>query len=206
MSPDESGTQPTVVIADDETDITNLYASILANEYDVRTAYNGEEALEAVDETVDLALLDLKMPERSGEQALTELRNRGYDFPIGFVSGYELEERLLTLEFDDYIVKPLSADDLREFTDSLLARRDLGPELREYFALISKLVLFRQTNESANIDDNETYQQLSAQLNEVQDTVEGRLTSIAPEEYHVWLREEIADKITDTPHSLAIDY
>ena len=48
----------TVVIADDEPTVTDMYARQLRDRYAVRRAYSGEEALSALDEAVDAALLD----------------------------------------------------------------------------------------------------------------------------------------------------
>ncbi len=61
--------RPSVLIAEDEPDLANLYTSRLEERYDVRTAYDGTEALEAIDGDIDVVLLDRRMPGLSGDLA-----------------------------------------------------------------------------------------------------------------------------------------
>ncbi|ESS07881.1 MAG: response regulator containing CheY-like receiver, AAA-type ATPase, and DNA-binding domain protein [uncultured archaeon A07HN63] len=58
---DNSPDTPTVLVVDDESDVADLYAYRLEDAFSVRTAYSGEEAIETVDETVDVILLDRRM-------------------------------------------------------------------------------------------------------------------------------------------------
>ncbi|TKX52052.1 response regulator, partial [Halorubrum sp. SS7] len=60
---------PLVLVVEDEPDLADLYAAWLGDEYRVRTAYGGREALDQLDETddeVDAILLDRRMPGLSG--------------------------------------------------------------------------------------------------------------------------------------------
>jgi CheY-like chemotaxis protein len=60
----------TVLVVDDEPQLAELYSMQLAEEYEVRTATGGPEALDLVDEEVDVALLDRRMPRMSGDELL----------------------------------------------------------------------------------------------------------------------------------------
>lgn len=56
---------PLVLVVEDEPDLADLYAAWLGDEYRVRTAYGGQEALDELDEAddeVDAILLDRRMP------------------------------------------------------------------------------------------------------------------------------------------------
>ena len=64
--------EATVMLVDDEPTLVDLYETFLSGEYDVRTATGGTEALEVMDESVDVALLDRRMPELSGDEVLLE--------------------------------------------------------------------------------------------------------------------------------------
>jgi CheY-like chemotaxis protein len=66
---------PTVLIADDEAAIVDGQAARLTDEYRVRRAYGGHEALEQVGEEVDVALLDRRMPDLSGDEVLDRIRS-----------------------------------------------------------------------------------------------------------------------------------
>ena len=69
----------TVVVVEDEPDLADLYTAWLDDDYDVHAAYGGEEALELIDDlgAVDVVLLDRRMPEVSGDEVLSALRDRG---------------------------------------------------------------------------------------------------------------------------------
>lgn len=54
-------TRPTVLIVEDEQALADLYADRLGEAYVVETAYDGREALEQLDEGIDVVLLDRRM-------------------------------------------------------------------------------------------------------------------------------------------------
>ena len=78
-----------VLIVDDELGPRESLRMILKPLYDVRTATNGQEALDCIQkEKVDLITLDIKMPGLSGMDVLRELRERGSDAAVVIVTGY----------------------------------------------------------------------------------------------------------------------
>ena len=124
-----SGTGPRVVIADDDEDIRELVAFKLSNAgYEVRTARDGSEAIEAIVEfSPALAILDVMMPGMSGLDVLRRLRDgegpadcrallltaraRDAEVDAGFAAGA-----------DDYVIKPFSPRELLRRVDALLGR------------------------------------------------------------------------------------
>lgn len=124
-----SGTGPRVVIADDDDDIRELVAFKLSNAgYEVRTARDGSEAIEAIVEfSPALAILDVMMPGMSGLDVLRRLRDgegpadcrallltaraRDAEVDAGFAAGA-----------DDYVIKPFSPRELLRRVDALLGR------------------------------------------------------------------------------------
>lgn len=56
--------------------LADLYTAWLAADYNVRTAYDGEQALDTYNKTVDVVLLDRRLPIHSGNEVLEELRER----------------------------------------------------------------------------------------------------------------------------------
>jgi PAS domain S-box-containing protein len=115
-----------VLVVDDNADSADTLAAlleILGSE--VRTAYDGEEAL-AVAETFlpDVVLLDVGMPRMSGTEACRRLRARpgGGEMLIVAMTGWgQLDDRRQTeaAGFDVHLVKPL---DVAELTRLLAAR------------------------------------------------------------------------------------
>ena len=64
-----------VLILDDEIDIADLLATFLKNEgFEVITAYNGQEALATLSSELDLALLDVMLPDADGFEILNKIR------------------------------------------------------------------------------------------------------------------------------------
>lgn len=105
-----------ILVVDDEKPISDIVKFNLENEgYEVITAFDGQEALDMVEEHVpDLILLDLMLPKVDGLEVAREVR-KTYDMPIIIVSAKDQEiDKVLGLELgaDDYITKPFSNREL----------------------------------------------------------------------------------------------
>lgn len=130
--------RPTVLVVDDESDLVDLYAEWLAGTYEVRTATAGSEALAQIDETVDVVLLDRRMPGLSGDDVLGEIRRRGLSCRVAMVTAVEPDIDILDLGFDEYVIKPVTREELFEVVDAMVARTEYDSQLQEYFSLVSK--------------------------------------------------------------------
>ncbi|GAA4830673.1 response regulator transcription factor [Paenibacillus vulneris] len=102
----------TILLVDDEKEITNLLEIYLKNEgFHVCTASDGVEALEILQTTtVDLIILDVMMPRMDGIQACMKIREEK-QMPIIMLSakGQEIDKITgLSIGADDYVVKPFS--------------------------------------------------------------------------------------------------
>ncbi len=102
----------TILIADDEREIVELLTLYLENEgYGVLHAYDGERAWKRiVEESVDLAILDIMMPKLDGFALLKKIRET-YDLPLIMLSakGEDVNKILgLGLGADDYMAKPFN--------------------------------------------------------------------------------------------------
>ncbi len=84
-------TKKKILVVDDERDIVEFLKDLLVdNGYDVIPAYNGVEAMELVkNDTPDLILLDLQMPEETGTGFYRKLQNRKglKNIPVIILSG-----------------------------------------------------------------------------------------------------------------------
>jgi two-component system alkaline phosphatase synthesis response regulator PhoP len=105
-----------VLVVDDEKDIVDLlkYNLEKENEFEVTTAYNGKEALDATqNEKPDIILLDIMMPELNGFEVCKRLKSdpSNAKIPVIFLTAKENEiDEIVGLEIgaDDYIQKPIS--------------------------------------------------------------------------------------------------
>jgi two-component system, OmpR family, response regulator VicR len=121
----------TILVVDDEKPIADILQFNLKKEgYNVITAYDGEEALELVEETVpDLALLDIMLPKKDGMEVCRELRKK-YDFPIIMLTAKDSEiDKVLGLELgaDDYVTKPFSTRELIARVKANMRRHQAAP-------------------------------------------------------------------------------
>jgi two-component system alkaline phosphatase synthesis response regulator PhoP len=110
-----------VLVADDSETILLLLRTRLEMEgYEVSTAADGQEVVEALagagpDQQPDLILLDAMMPRMSGLDVLRTLRNEGRDTPILIVSAHRADETLTEAEglgADGCVAKPIDFEDL----------------------------------------------------------------------------------------------
>lgn len=99
-----------VLIVDDEKEIADLVELYLKNEgFQVFKFYNGQDVFNCVEEkTIDLAILDLMLPDIDGLTICQKLREK-YQFPIIMLTAKETEiDKItgLTMGADDYVTKP----------------------------------------------------------------------------------------------------
>lgn len=120
-----------ILIAEDDADIVELLSLYLTGEgYTVFSAENGREALERIASTkIDLAILDIMMPEMNGYDVLKRIRE-SHNFPVIMLSAKELDtDRILGLNLgaDAYLTKPFNPLEVVAYVKSALRRYyDLG--------------------------------------------------------------------------------
>ncbi|MEF8777822.1 MAG: response regulator [Natronomonas sp.] len=112
----------TILAVDDERGLVDIYRTWFGDKYDVRTAFGGREALSAFDDSVDLVVLDRRMPGLSGDEVLETLREDGHDCPVVMVTAVEPDEGMIELPFDEYVVKPVDKKELLEAAERALAQ------------------------------------------------------------------------------------
>lgn len=99
-----------ILIVDDEREISDLVTLYLENEnFTVFKFYNGKDALDCIaKETLDLAILDVMLPDINGLQICKKIRE-DHNYPIIMLTakGEEIDKITgLTLGADDYMTKP----------------------------------------------------------------------------------------------------
>jgi two-component system alkaline phosphatase synthesis response regulator PhoP len=119
-----------ILIVDDDEDILLIVQTILANAgYSVLVARNGREGVDLALETKpDLILLDVMMPELSGWEVCTTLKNapETRQTPIAMMTVKSEIRDLITgmqVGADDYLTKPLDLARLLDIVQTRLDRR-----------------------------------------------------------------------------------
>ena len=122
--------KPRILIVDDDRDIAEVIRIYLASEhYPTVIAYDGEQALRALDEYPDvgLVLMDVMMPRLDGVSATIRIRERR-NLPILMVTAKSEDSDIvlgLGVGADDYITKPFSPVELLARVRSALRRYTL---------------------------------------------------------------------------------
>jgi DNA-binding response OmpR family regulator len=176
------GNTPTVLVVDDEPAIVDGHAARLESEYVVRTAYDGTEALDHLDETVDVVLLDRRMPGLGGEEVLQHIREAGHDCRVAMLTGVEPSFDILDMGFDDYVTKPISKDDLFDVVERLLRRARYDRQLQEFFALASKAAALETDYDADVLTANPEYQSLRADMEQLREELDDALDQLPAQE------------------------
>lgn len=139
--------KPKVLVVDDNhTNVELICMHLKGFDYRIEKAYDGEEALAAVEkEHPDLILLDLMMPKLSGYEVCQKLKSNPKTalIPIVIVTALrELDDKIKAMELgaDDYLIKPFNKIELTTRVRSLLRLSSLYDELDHSEAIMFSLV------------------------------------------------------------------
>jgi DNA-binding response OmpR family regulator len=166
-----------VLVVDDETRLADLFGAWLQADWSVETVYNGEDALEAMSDSVEIVLLDRRMPGLSGDEVLKEIRDRGYDCRVVMITAVDPDFDIVAMGFDDYLVKPVSKEDLTDIVETVHTRSEYESEVQEYYSLTSKKALLEAEKSERELENSEEYSDLVERVDalsaRVDDTISG---------------------------------
>jgi two-component system response regulator PhoP len=115
-----------LLIEDDKRLLEALTSNLRAAGYAVDASSDGIEGLYLGEEfPIDLAIIDLGLPEMPGLDVIRELRSRGRDFPILVLTARsEWQDKVAGLEAgaDDYLTKPFHIEELMARVNALMRR------------------------------------------------------------------------------------
>ena len=106
--------KPALLIVDDEPGIVDMMTAYFSPQYEILTAYSGQEAIQKAAKQPDLILLDINMPEMDGLTVCQTIREH-VACPILFLTArIESADQIMGFQAgaDDYIVKPFDLDEL----------------------------------------------------------------------------------------------
>lgn len=152
--------EPTILVADDDSEIADLYAAWLQRNHDVRTAYSGAEAVERLDRSVDIVFLDRRMPDTSGDEVLSEIRGWGMDCRVVLMTAVDPDFDIIDIDFDEYLTKPVMRDDIEEVIQRLEGRPAGNETVRKYYALLSKKETLEAEKTRSELEHSDDYQRL----------------------------------------------
>jgi len=131
-----------ILVVDDEINVRKLYREELENEgYSVVTAKDVQEAIDSVEsESPDLVILDIKLGDESGIDALVEIVESRKEIPIIINSAYSVyKENFKTWAADAYIVKSVDLDPLKDKIRELERELEEDDDIAEEFLVIAEI-------------------------------------------------------------------
>ena len=128
-----------LLIAEDQSMLRDAMATLLLMEDtidEVLQAKNGKEAMDIlVDSSIDVAILDIEMPEATGLDVLEFIRNKGISCKVIIVTTFKRSgyfERAIKNNVDAYVLKDRSIDELmKTINNVLVGNKEYSPELME---------------------------------------------------------------------------
>lgn len=116
-----------ILVVEDDREICQLYSKVLIkNGYQVITAANGQEAMEAIEGNYfDLIISDIMMPVMNGYELVQALREGGFNTPVMMITAKDAfdDKRMGFMSgTDDYLVKPVDVNEMLLRVGALLRR------------------------------------------------------------------------------------
>lgn len=144
----------TVLIVEDEVDILELLEYTLQKEnFETIGFLNVSEKLYDIldEENIDLILMDRNLPGSEGSNFIKDIKSKGYDVPVIYVTAKDKDEDILEgfEKFaDDYITKPFNIKELVARVKAVIKRMKKDIEI-----LKIKDITYKKANKSFYIDD-----------------------------------------------------
>ena len=128
-----------LLIAEDQSMLRDAMATLLSMQDSVESvlqAKNGKEAIDLISTNdIDVAILDVEMPEATGLEVLEYIRNNNIHCKVVIVTTFKRMgyfERAIKNNVDAYVLKDRSIDELMKTINNVLAgHKEYSPELME---------------------------------------------------------------------------
>ena len=120
-----------ILIADDDKEILDLLSIYMKNEgYECLLANNGLEAIHLIENhsDINLCLLDIMMPEKSGMEVLDYLRKKSLEYPVILISANQGQTDKISgllAGADDYVTKPFQPLEVVARVKGMLRRQSI---------------------------------------------------------------------------------
>ena len=121
--------QKTILLVDDDALVRNILRSVLEREHRILEASGYRDAVNHVQELIDIAIVDYVLPDGDGFDIAKALRQKRADIPIILITAYDNKDvilRALRAGITDYIKKPLCLRYLVQRVRDLLAGKAIG--------------------------------------------------------------------------------
>ena len=161
-----------MLVVEDETELADLYADYLRGTYAVDVAYSGEEAIEMLSEAYDAVLLDRRMPVVSGNEVVLEMEERGIETRVAMVTAVNPDFDIIDLGIDDYLVKPVTRQEVLDTVERLLKISEYNERAQELTAKKLKRNVLEVEKTRAELQESDEFERLTAEIEALEVEVE----------------------------------
>lgn len=180
-------TQPTVLVVEERRELTDRLRAWLDDEYEVLTAYSGEEAQELHDEHVSVTCIDQRIWDDAIDELLDDIRARDYAGLVVSVSTEEVCEP--TPAIDHHLQRPLTRDEAGETIEHLARQAVYEEEIREWLSLLSEKATLEQEMEPDELDQSPEYRTLMVEIEELRERAGSSRDAIPDDRFDAVFRE-----------------
>lgn len=184
---------PVVLVLDDERELAKLYAEWLSSRWNSKIAYDVDGAIDRLDSSVDVALVDRRLPRRSGDEFIQYVEESEFDPRVAMVTAVKPDFDIVEMGFDEYVVKPIDRERLYGVVDSLLTRSTYDRQIRHLYRLISKRSSLETCKSDAELAESDSYSELNRRIQRLQSELDSTTNSLSSRDFDVELRRIGAD-------------
>ncbi|MCT7991680.1 ATP-binding protein [Laspinema olomoucense] len=174
--------RPLVLIVEDNPEMNRFVCDILGRDYQIATAFNGEQGLEqALTLNPDLIISDVMMPEIGGDRLVSLLRSNPDFANVSIImltakDDDDLRVQLLREGVQDYLMKPFSVEELRARVGNAISikrvrdllQQELTSQSSDVEVLASELAFHKRELEAALILQQQQSEEL-VKANQIKD-------------------------------------
>lgn len=171
----------TVLLVEDDPEYASAIADWLSH-HDVVIATSGQDALENFDESIDIALLDRRLPDIQGEEVLAEIRSTEIDCRVAMVTAVEPDIDVAKMGFDEYVVKPVTKDEIQSLVDRLVKLAEYDDQIRRLYQLTSRRITLEASKSAEDLESHREYTELVDEFERVRDEVDETIQEILAED------------------------
>lgn len=163
-----------VLVVDDEPSLQTLLTyNLKKSGFDVVSAEDGQQALDIIHEQkIDIVLLDIMLPEKSGVDVTRELRAEKNQIPIIMLTALDDEiDKVVGLEIgaDDYVTKPFSPREV----------------IVRVHAVLRRFSQKTQAQKEESVKHNQSYGRLTIDFNKMVVQFDDEIVKLTPKEYEL---------------------
>lgn len=174
--------KPVVLAVDDEARVVQAFELWLGDAYRVTTATDGETAMDRLDPSVDVVLLDRHMPGVTGEEVAARIRESPHDPWVVMVTAVDPDLDVIDMPFDEYLSKPVDGSELGRVVDRLLRIDDYGDRIDDLYAIARKIAALQEEMTNSELRQHERYLELLDRRDRLRAEARDRIDAIDDED------------------------